>query len=245
MIWSPAFNDLTPALVQEAQALGFRVVPWTVNQRADMARLMDWGVDGLITDDPALLRDLMRERGMPLPRACEAAERSCGSDAQTWRVARVRARARPRAARSARACSVSMMWHCASRAVAAVAQRDQVLLERAQLAQALAHVAQVRIERHAGRGAVGLAAQVQPQQRAHLVERHVHGAAQADEAQPVHVGIGVEPVAVVAAGLRRDQALFLVVADVGGAHAASGGGIADAVTLLRGRVCDRHGLTFQ
>jgi glycerophosphoryl diester phosphodiesterase len=32
-----------------------------------MARLMDWRVDGIITDDPALLRDLMRERRMPLP----------------------------------------------------------------------------------------------------------------------------------------------------------------------------------
>jgi len=67
VIWSPAFNDLTPALVKEAQALGLRVVPWTVNDRADMARLMDWGVDGLITDDPAILRDVMSERGVPLP----------------------------------------------------------------------------------------------------------------------------------------------------------------------------------
>ncbi|VTU23027.1 glycerophosphodiester phosphodiesterase [Variovorax sp. RA8] len=65
--WSPAFNDLTAAQVREAQALGFQVVPWTVNQRADMARLMDWQVDGIITDDPALLRDLMRERGLALP----------------------------------------------------------------------------------------------------------------------------------------------------------------------------------
>ena len=38
-----------------------------VNDRADMARLMDWGVDGLITDDPAILRDVMFERGVPLP----------------------------------------------------------------------------------------------------------------------------------------------------------------------------------
>ncbi|MDM0104178.1 glycerophosphodiester phosphodiesterase [Variovorax sp. J22R24] len=67
VIWSPAFNDLTLAQVKEAQALGLRVLPWTVNERADMARLMDWGVDGLITDDPAILRDVMSERGVPLP----------------------------------------------------------------------------------------------------------------------------------------------------------------------------------
>lgn len=67
--WSPAYNDLTPALVKEAHALGLAVLPWTVNQRADMARLLDWGVDGLITDDPAILRDLLRERGAVLPPA--------------------------------------------------------------------------------------------------------------------------------------------------------------------------------
>ena len=67
--WSPAFNDLTAAQVKEAQSLGFRVVPWTVNQRADMAKLMDWEVDGIITDDPAILRDVMRERGLGRPLA--------------------------------------------------------------------------------------------------------------------------------------------------------------------------------
>jgi glycerophosphoryl diester phosphodiesterase len=68
VVWSPAFNDLTAAQVKEARSLGFQVVPWTVNQRADMAKLMDWKVDGIITDDPAILRDVMRERGLALPR---------------------------------------------------------------------------------------------------------------------------------------------------------------------------------
>jgi glycerophosphoryl diester phosphodiesterase len=66
--WSPSFNDLTAAQVKEAQALGFGVVPWTVNQRADMAKLIGWKVDGIITDDPAVLRDVMHERGLALPR---------------------------------------------------------------------------------------------------------------------------------------------------------------------------------
>lgn len=71
--WSPAYNDLRPEAVREAQRLGFKVLPWTVNQRADMMRLMDWGVDGIITDYPDVLRDLMRERGLALPPPGKAA----------------------------------------------------------------------------------------------------------------------------------------------------------------------------
>ena len=68
-IWSPNFNDLSEALVQEAHALGLRVLPWTVNEAADMERLIAWGVDGLITDYPDRARAAMRARGLPLPRA--------------------------------------------------------------------------------------------------------------------------------------------------------------------------------
>jgi glycerophosphoryl diester phosphodiesterase len=73
VIWSPAFADLTPAAIKEAQKLGLKVLPWTVNQRADMLRLMDWGSDGLITDYPDVLRDLMRERGLSTPPPGKAA----------------------------------------------------------------------------------------------------------------------------------------------------------------------------
>jgi glycerophosphoryl diester phosphodiesterase len=74
VIWSPAYADLTPAVIKEAQGLGMKVLPWTVNQRADMLRLMDWGADGLITDYPDVLRDLMRERGLSLPPPGKAAQ---------------------------------------------------------------------------------------------------------------------------------------------------------------------------
>lgn len=68
-VWSPRFGDLSAADVDQAHALGLRVVPWTVNDPADMARLIDWGVDGLITDYPDRLHALMRKRGMPVPQA--------------------------------------------------------------------------------------------------------------------------------------------------------------------------------
>ena len=51
----------------EAQALGLKVVPWTVNARDDMARIIDMKADGLITDYPDRAREVMAAKGMPLP----------------------------------------------------------------------------------------------------------------------------------------------------------------------------------
>jgi glycerophosphoryl diester phosphodiesterase len=53
--WAPHHAALTPSQVAEAHALGLRVLPWTVNDPGDMARLLAWGVDGLCTDRPDLL----------------------------------------------------------------------------------------------------------------------------------------------------------------------------------------------
>ena len=66
-VWSPHYKDITQALVRDAQSLGLKVVPWTVNDEADLARLLDWKVDGLITDYPDVLRAMMKARGMVLP----------------------------------------------------------------------------------------------------------------------------------------------------------------------------------
>ena len=66
-IWSPRYQDLGARDVAEAHALGLQVIPWTVNDRADAARLIEWGVDGLISDRPDLMREVMRSRGIALP----------------------------------------------------------------------------------------------------------------------------------------------------------------------------------
>ncbi len=71
-IWSPYAPELNAALVKEAQALGLKVLPWTVNKPEDMARLIDWGVDGLITDYPDRLREVMTEKKLTLPPATPA-----------------------------------------------------------------------------------------------------------------------------------------------------------------------------
>jgi glycerophosphoryl diester phosphodiesterase len=69
---SPTFGSVTPRMIAEAHELGLPVIPWTVNTTADMERLMDLGVDGIITDYPTRLRTLLAERGLKLPKAYEA-----------------------------------------------------------------------------------------------------------------------------------------------------------------------------
>jgi glycerophosphoryl diester phosphodiesterase len=62
----------TRRIVQDAHAAGMRVIPWTVDDVATMQSLIDIGVDGIITDYPDRLRELMAENGFNLPRAYPA-----------------------------------------------------------------------------------------------------------------------------------------------------------------------------
>jgi glycerophosphoryl diester phosphodiesterase len=57
----------TEQMVDAAHAAGMRVVPWTVDDVATMNRLIDMGVDGIITDYPDRLRDVLDARGYALP----------------------------------------------------------------------------------------------------------------------------------------------------------------------------------
>lgn len=66
-IWSSFHGDLDAAQVKEAQGLGLTVLAWTVNDPAQIARMLDLGVDGIVTDRPDRVRDEMRRRGMGLP----------------------------------------------------------------------------------------------------------------------------------------------------------------------------------
>jgi glycerophosphoryl diester phosphodiesterase len=66
-VWAPDHVDLTQALIDEAHELGLTILAWTVNQPGDMARLIGWGVDGLITDRPDIGRHVMQRTGISLP----------------------------------------------------------------------------------------------------------------------------------------------------------------------------------
>jgi len=66
-IWSPLYMDIDKNLVDEAHRLGLTVVTWTVNKPDDMERLIDMGVDGIISDRPDLLREAASKKDIALP----------------------------------------------------------------------------------------------------------------------------------------------------------------------------------
>lgn len=55
-IWCPYYKDLTEELITEAHLYNIKVIPWTVDTEIEMQQLINWGVDGIITNYPNILR---------------------------------------------------------------------------------------------------------------------------------------------------------------------------------------------
>jgi glycerophosphoryl diester phosphodiesterase len=72
-ITDPAFRPyFTKDLVKKAHKAGLKVIPWTVDDPATIQWFIDQGVDGIISDYPDRVRDVVRQNGLRLPRAYEA-----------------------------------------------------------------------------------------------------------------------------------------------------------------------------
>lgn len=63
-IVSPEYHIVTPEKVAAAHAAGIQIVPWTANTPADWDRLIDAGVDAIISDDPAALIAHLKGKGL-------------------------------------------------------------------------------------------------------------------------------------------------------------------------------------
>jgi len=72
--WEPEDATLTPESLKEAKDLGLKVVVWSWPEKLGMAfdpklveKMIDWRVDGIITDDPGRLNSMLAARGLPTP----------------------------------------------------------------------------------------------------------------------------------------------------------------------------------
>jgi glycerophosphoryl diester phosphodiesterase len=54
---------VTPAFIDAAHRREMQVHVWTIDEAHEMARLLDLGVDGIMTDRPKVLRDVLEQRG--------------------------------------------------------------------------------------------------------------------------------------------------------------------------------------
>jgi glycerophosphoryl diester phosphodiesterase len=61
--YCPDYRFLDRDQVRCLHKEGIRVLPWTVNKPAEWRRLIDWGVDGITTDDPARLIEWLSKNG--------------------------------------------------------------------------------------------------------------------------------------------------------------------------------------
>ena len=58
--WAPRYNQISSARLKEAHRLNLDVFVWTVDSRTEMVRLVEMGVDGIITNSPDVLMEERR-----------------------------------------------------------------------------------------------------------------------------------------------------------------------------------------
>ena len=61
-IYSPNFKNLTYEIVKKVQEKKIQVIPWTVNSNDDIAKILELGVDGIISDYPDRVKYLLNEK---------------------------------------------------------------------------------------------------------------------------------------------------------------------------------------
>ncbi len=59
----PRRDRVTQTMIEAARRYGLKIYPWTVNERAAALGLKGLGVDGVFTDDPAAIRQVLKNTG--------------------------------------------------------------------------------------------------------------------------------------------------------------------------------------
>ena len=62
--WHPNYKDVNKEIVQISYDKGLPVNVWTVNRESDMLRMIDYGVDGIMTDYPLKLKELCKRENI-------------------------------------------------------------------------------------------------------------------------------------------------------------------------------------
>jgi len=77
MAWDPQDIELSQALVDQSHNLGLKVIPWTWPEETggeisvqETEKLITFGVDGIITDRPDIVRGLLAARDKQVPCSC-------------------------------------------------------------------------------------------------------------------------------------------------------------------------------
>jgi glycerophosphoryl diester phosphodiesterase len=59
-IYSHGIKVVTKRFIKFVQSKNLKIMVWTINDEKTLKKLIDLGVDGIITDKPKLLTDLMK-----------------------------------------------------------------------------------------------------------------------------------------------------------------------------------------
>ena len=62
--WHPNYKDVNKEIIQISHNKGLPVNVWTVNRESDMLRMIDYGVDGIMTDYPLKLKELCEKKNI-------------------------------------------------------------------------------------------------------------------------------------------------------------------------------------
>jgi glycerophosphoryl diester phosphodiesterase len=63
-VWSAFYRDVTKQNVELAHKHGIAACVWTVNREQDIIRMIEYGVDGIITDYPKKVQEICKSKNI-------------------------------------------------------------------------------------------------------------------------------------------------------------------------------------